>query len=240
MLVHAARRPPPTAGQSAPPSPRAGFTAGPEPCCSGPCRSAAQLPARRTYESSGLAVAGPPGRCSPTVCNTWIARTDQSPQWTWQIQAGTPSCLNSAGRKGISKHMAYVNSRYSTSTENSTCSLSRTIAPKFDFVCLYTISCLYCGVHLTDSDIRYRALCHQGFPLSINTPQGMVLLAFESAVEKCGACYSDGLMADGLCRCRSLSRLSVRYNVSVSVQQKGISPHPNGLKRVQVTGLHDC
>ncbi len=49
--------------------PRAGFTAGPEPCCSVPDRSAVQLPARRTYESrsSGSAVAGPPRRCSPTV-----------------------------------------------------------------------------------------------------------------------------------------------------------------------------
>jgi hypothetical protein len=49
---------------------RAGFAAGPEPCCSGPGRSAVQLPARRTSESSGSAVAGPPGRRSPTVCDS--------------------------------------------------------------------------------------------------------------------------------------------------------------------------
>jgi hypothetical protein len=47
--------------------PRAGFTAGPEPCCSGPGRSAVQLPALRTSESSGSAVAGPPGGCSPLM-----------------------------------------------------------------------------------------------------------------------------------------------------------------------------
>jgi hypothetical protein len=42
---------------------------GPESYCSGPRPSAPYLLARLTSESSGSAVVGPPGRCSPTVCN---------------------------------------------------------------------------------------------------------------------------------------------------------------------------
>ncbi len=36
-------------------------------------------------------------------CITWIVRTDQSPQWTrtWQLQAGTPSCLNTGRTQSL-------------------------------------------------------------------------------------------------------------------------------------------